>query len=43
MKPFRPEVFLFRMLACIFLWEGALLAFSFVNAAANVRTEGETR
>ena len=42
MKPFRPEVFLFRMLACIFLWEGALLAFSFVKCSEpNVRTEGE--
>ena len=29
MKPFRPQVFLFRMLAAIFLWEGVLLAYSF--------------
>ena len=29
MKDFRPQVFLFRLLAGIFLWEGILLAWSF--------------
>ena len=29
MKPFRPEVFLFRMLAGIFIWEALLLGYSF--------------
>ena len=29
MKPFRPQVFLFRMLAAVFMWEGLLLAYSF--------------
>ena len=29
MKPFRPQVFLFRMLAGIFVWEGVMLAWSF--------------
>ena len=32
-KPFRPQVFLFRLLAAIFLWEGILLAFSFVKCS----------
>ena len=29
MKPFRPQIFLFRLLAAIFLWEGLLLVYSF--------------
>ena len=29
MKPFRPQVFLFRLLAMIFLWEALLLGYSF--------------
>ena len=29
MKPFRPEVFLFRLLAGIFIWEAVLLGYSF--------------
>ena len=29
MKPFRPEVFLFRLLAGIFAWEAMLLGYSF--------------
>ena len=29
MKPFRPQVFLFRLLAAIFMWEGIVLAYSF--------------
>ena len=33
MTPFRPQVFLFRMLAGIFVAEAALLAYSFVQCA----------
>ena len=29
MRPFRPQVFLFRLLAGIFLWEAMLLGYSF--------------
>jgi len=33
MKPFRAKVFLFRMLACIFLAEAGFLAFAFVKCS----------
>ena len=33
MKPFRARVFLFRMLACIFLAEAGFLAFAFVKCS----------
>ena len=41
MKPFRPQVFLFRLLAAIFLWEGILLAFSFWACSKPAITEGD--
>ena len=41
MKPFRPQVFLFRLLAAIFLWEGVLLAWSF-QLCAKPSTRQET-
>tara|TARA_B100000459_G_scaffold147140_1_gene115456 strand:+ start:2610 stop:2846 length:237 start_codon:yes stop_codon:yes gene_type:complete len=33
MKPFRAKVFLFRMLACIFMAEAGFLAFAFVKCS----------
>ena len=33
MKPFRARVFLFRMLACIFIAEAGFLAFAFVKCS----------
>ena len=41
MKPFRPQVFLFRLLAGIFIWEGILLAWSF-QMCSNPSTRQET-
>ena len=33
MKPFRPKVFLYRMLACIFLTEALFLGFAFYKCS----------
>ena len=33
MKPFRARVFLFRMLACIFIAEAGFLAFAFIKCS----------
>ena len=42
MKPFRPQVFLFRLLAGIFVWEGVLLAWSFHLCATPNHKAGQT-